>query len=248
MRIDQWKILIPDMNNKAPIILAVDTSDLELAKSWISHTAEYVSVYKLGLEFFLNFGPNGIRAITENSDAKIFLDLKLHDIPNTVAHAARSAATLNPFFLTVHASGGSAMIKAAVEAAPQTHVTAVTILTSMSEEDVKAVGFKAESVNAATKLAELAVNAGARAIVCSPLETKTIRNAVGDETIIITPGVRPISMVGKDDQSRTMTPSAAIAAGANYVVIGRPITSAWEPDGVKIGKRAQEIASEILNS
>jgi orotidine-5'-phosphate decarboxylase len=236
------------MNAKAPIILAVDTSDLEVAKSWISLTAEHISVFKLGLEFFLNFGAEGVRAVTENSDAKIFLDLKLHDIPNTVAHAARSAATLNPFFLTVHASGGSAMIQAAVQAAPQTKITAVTVLTSMSESDVDAVGFRDGSLKSATRLAQLAVAAGASAIVCSPLETAAIRQAIGNQPLIITPGVRPISMVGKDDQTRTMTPSEAIAAGANYVVIGRPITGAWEPAGVEITKRAREIASEILNS
>lgn len=235
------------MNNKAPIILAVDTSDLELAKLWISHTAEHVSVFKLGLEFFINFGKEGVRAVTENSDAKIFLDLKLHDIPNTVGHAAQSAATLNPLFLTVHASGGHAMIEAAVQAAPKTHVTAVTVLTSMSEKDVHSVGFRDDSLRTAIHLAELAVGSGARAIVCSPLETSVIRQVIGKQALIITPGVRPESMAGKDDQSRTMTPSAAIAAGADYVVIGRPITSAWEPTGIQITKRAQEIASEILN-
>ena len=234
--------------DKAPIILAVDTSDLELAKAWIAHTAEHVSVFKLGLEFFLNFGREGVRAITENSDAKIFLDLKLHDIPNTVAHAAESAASLHPLFLTVHASGGSAMIKAAVDAAPRTHITAVTILTSMSESDIKSVGYERDALQSATQLAQLAVNSGAGAIVCSPLETSMIRKAIGRDSIIITPGVRPLSMAGTDDQSRTMTPSDAIAAGANYVVIGRPITSAWEPTGVEIGKRAKEIALEILNS
>lgn len=234
--------------DKAPIILAVDTSDLELAKAWIAHTAEHVSVFKLGLEFFLNFGREGVRAITENSDAKIFLDLKLHDIPNTVAHAAESAASLHPLFLTIHASGGSAMIKAAVDAAPRTHITAVTILTSMSESDIKSVGYERDALQSATQLAQLAVNSGAGAIVCSPLETSMIRKAIGRDSIIITPGVRPLSIAGTDDQSRTMTPSDAIAAGANYVVIGRPITSAWEPTGVEIGKRAKEIALEILNS
>jgi len=236
------------MSKKAPIILAVDTSDLELAKSWIAHTAEHVSVFKLGLEFFLNFGRDGVRAVTENSDAKIFLDLKLHDIPNTVAHAAASAAALSPLFLTVHASGGSAMINAAAQAAPDTVITAVTILTSMSELDVKSVGFERNSLDTATQLAQVAVASGAKAIVCSPLETARIRSAIGKETLIITPGVRPLSMVGTDDQTRTMTPTDAIAAGANFVVIGRPITSAWEPTGIEIGKRAQEIASEILNS
>ena len=236
------------MSTKAPIILAVDTSDLELAKSWISYTSDYVSVFKLGLEFFLNFGQEGIRAVTENTDAKIFLDLKLHDIPNTVAHAAQSVSSLNPMFLTVHASGGSAMISAAVKASLKTHITAVTILTSMSESDVSAIGFKNDAMESATQLAQLAVSAGARAIVCSPLETDRIRQVIGNETIIITPGVRPASMAGTDDQARTMTPSAAIAAGANYVVIGRPITNAWEPTGTEIRKRARDIASEILNS
>jgi len=236
------------MNTKAPIILAVDTSDLELAKAWIAHTSAHVSVFKLGLEFFLNFGREGVRAIQENSDAQIFLDLKLHDIPNTVEHATRSVTSLNPFFLTVHASGGSAMIKAAVSAAPGTHITAVTVLTSLSNSDVESIGFAQESLQSATKLAQLAVSAGATAIVCSPLEIKSIRTAVGKETLIITPGVRPLNMVGNDDQTRTMTPSEAIAAGANYVVIGRPITGAWEPTGVEIGKRAREIAAEILNS
>jgi len=236
------------MSKKAPIILAVDTSDLELAKAWVAHTSDFVQVFKLGLEFFLNFGAQGVRAITENSDAKIFLDLKLHDIPNTVAHATASAALLKPFFLTVHASGGHEMIKAAALAAPQTKITAVTILTSLSEEDVKAVGFAYDAMSSATKLAQLAVSAGAAAIVCSPLETANIRSVIGNETVIITPGVRPLSMVGKDDQTRTMTPSQAISAGANFVVIGRPITSAWEPTGVEIGKRARDISAEILNS
>ena len=236
------------MNTKAPIILAIDTSTLEMAKSWISLTSDHVSVFKLGLEFFLNFGSEGVRAVTENSDAKIFLDLKLHDIPNTVAHAAQSASTLNPSFLTVHASGGSEMIQAAVQAAPQTKITAVTVLTSMSESDVDSVGFRDSALKTATRMAQLAVAAGASAIVCSPLETATIRQAIGNQPLIITPGVRPLSMVGKDDQARTMTPSGAIAAGANYVVIGRPITGAWEPTGVEITKRAREIASEILNS
>ena len=236
------------MNTKAPIILAVDTSDLELAKAWIAHTAEYIQVFKLGLEFFLNFGSQGVRAITENSDAEIFLDLKLHDIPNTVAQAATNAALMNPLFLTIHASGGSQMIKAAVQSAPGTKIAAVTILTSLSEDDVKAVGFADNALSSATNLAQLAVAAGAAAIVCSPLETASIRSVVGKETLIITPGVRPSSMSGKDDQNRTMTPAQAISAGANFVVIGRPITSAWESSGVERGKRAREISAEILNS
>ena len=233
---------------KAPIIIATDTSDLEVAKQWTKLVAPHITGIKLGLEFFLNFGAEGVRRVCADHELDLFLDLKLHDIPNTVAHAAQSASILNPFFLTVHASGGSAMIEAAVQAAPQTNITAVTVLTSMSESDVRSVGFSDDALITATRLAQLAVTAGAKAIVCSPLETTTIRRAIGEEPIIITPGVRPLSMVGKDDQTRTMTPSDAIAAGANYVVIGRPITSVWEPTGVEIGKRARQIASEILNS
>jgi orotidine-5'-phosphate decarboxylase len=140
------------------------------------------------------------------------------------------------------------MIKAAVQSAPETKIAAVTILTSLSEDDVKAVGFADNALSSATNLAQLAVAAGAAAIVCSPLETASIRSVVGNKTLIITPGVRPSSMSGKDDQNRTMTPAQAISAGANFVVIGRPITSAWESSGVEIGKRAREISAEILNS
>ena len=150
------------MSIKAPIILAVDTSDLDLAKSWIAHTSEHVSVFKLGLEFFLNFGQDGIRAVTENSDARIFLDLKLHDIPNTVAHAAESVASLNPLFLTVHASGGAKMISAAAKELPDTHITAVTVLTSLDDIELKSMGNVLSSLEMAVNLARIAEAAGAR--------------------------------------------------------------------------------------
>jgi len=113
---------------------------------------------------------------------------------------------------------------------------------------VKSIGYEQPALESAVRLAKIATESGARAIVCSPLEISAIRNAIGSAPIIITPGVRPLSMVGTDDQSRTTTPSEAITAGANFVVIGRPITSAWEPTGVEISKRARAIASEILNS
>ena len=121
---------------KAPIVLAVDTPNLDIAKQWVASTQESVSVYKLGLEFFLSFGHDGVRAIQSETDADIFLDLKLHDIPHTVEGAARAIAALSPKYLTVHASGGRAMIKTAVDAVPGTDITAVTILTSLSEEDL----------------------------------------------------------------------------------------------------------------
>ena len=138
---------------KAPIVLAVDTPDLEIAKQWISCTQNSVSVYKLGLEFFLTFGHDGVRAIKNETDADIFLDLKLHDIPHTVKGAAAAIASLQPRFLTVHASGGPAMIEAAVVAIPQTDVTAVTILTSLSEDDLFRIGFASPALESAVALA-----------------------------------------------------------------------------------------------
>lgn len=134
------------MKNKAPIVLAIDTSDLNTAISWVKATEEVVSVYKLGLEFFLTFGGEGVRAITHNTETDIFLDLKLHDIEHTVVGAARAVSSLKPKFLTVHASGGAAMMRAAADALPTTFVTAVTVLTSLSENDVQSIGFKDNSL------------------------------------------------------------------------------------------------------
>ena len=231
--------------SKAPIILAVDTPEIATAIEWVKATQDHVSVYKLGLEFFLTFGSDGVKAIKDVTDSDIFLDLKLHDIPHTVSGAAKAVSHLAPRFLTVHASGGNAMIKAAVEASPQTHVTGVTILTSLSENDVSEIGFKDNALNSAVGLAKIAVAAGAGAIVCSPLEIVAIRRAVGMGPIIITPGVRPANSSGSDDQVRTMTPKAAIEVGANLVVIGRPITQSWAMGANVMRERAAEIASEL---
>jgi orotidine-5'-phosphate decarboxylase len=232
---------------KAPIVLAVDTHNLDIAKQWVASTQESVSVYKLGLEFFLSFGHDGVRAIQSETDADIFLDLKLHDIPHTVEGAARAIAALSPKYLTVHASGGRAMIKAAVDAVPGTDVTAVTILTSLSEEDLFEIGYANAALESAVALAKMSVTAGARAIVCSPLEIAAIRSAVGPTPTIITPGVRPLSEAGSDDQKRTMTPKDAISAGASLVVIGRPITKSWAQGAEAMKAKARAIADEILN-
>jgi orotidine-5'-phosphate decarboxylase len=231
---------------KAPIVLAVDTNDLQTAQRWIEATHESVSVYKLGLEFFLTFGHEGVRAIKSVTDADIFLDLKLQDIPHTVSGAAQAVSGLSPKFLTVHASGGRDMIEAAVAALPKTDVTAVTILTSLSEEDLFEIGFANNALESAVALANMSVSAGARALVCSPLEIAAIRSAVGDSLTIITPGVRPLTEVGLDDQKRTMTPRDAITAGASLVVIGRPITGAWKDGAEAMKSKARLIAEEIL--
>jgi orotidine-5'-phosphate decarboxylase len=233
---------------RAPIILAVDTSDLETAIAWIKATDDSISVYKLGLEFYLNFGAAGVEEVVERTGAEIFLDLKLHDIPHTVAGAASAVSHLNPKFLTVHASGGRAMISSAVQAAPKVSITAVTILTSLSESDLFEIGYANAALESAVALAKMAVASGAKALVCSPLETAAIRSAVGADPIIITPGVRPLAEQGGDDQKRTMTPRDAITAGANFVVIGRPITKWWIDGEGAMRSAARAIADEILGA
>ncbi|MDP1850866.1 MAG: orotidine-5'-phosphate decarboxylase [Candidatus Planktophila sp.] len=234
------------METKAPIVLALDTPYLETAIEWIEATQGVVSVYKLGLEFYLTFGRDGVKRVLDHTDSDIFLDLKLHDIPHTVGAAALALSTLQPKYLTVHASGGRSMIAAAVEATPSTHVTGVTILTSLSEKDVQEIGFKENACESAVKLASIAVGAGARAIVCSPLEITNIRAAIGNGVTIITPGVRPTNAAISDDQVRTLTPRQAIERGANLLVIGRPITSQWVNGPTAMRERAVEIAQQIL--
>ena len=214
----------------SPIILAVDTNEIDIAKRWVSQTSEYVGLFKLGLEFYLRFGAQGIKEIQNHTDKRIFLDLKLHDIPNTVNGATKQVADLKPRFLTVHASGGKEMVKAAVTAAPDIEITAVTILTSLNQMELAEIGFSGSTLERATELAKLAVSAGARAIVCSPLEISAIRGVIPNEVVIITPGIRPLDQSKNDDQKRTMDPKSALAAGANYLVIGRPITAAMDPE------------------
>lgn len=231
---------------KAPIVLAVDTPDLQTAIEWVRATQEHISVFKLGLEFFLTFGADGVKAIQDETDSDIFLDLKLHDIPHTVSGAAKAVSQLKPKFLTVHASGGRAMVRAAAEAMPDTYITGVTILTSMSEADVIEVGFKSSALDSAVSLAKVAIAGGARAIVCSPLEIAAVRAAVGAEPFIITPGVRPLDMAGSDDQQRTMTPEDAIQSGASLVVIGRPITQKWSDGASAMKARAEQIGSSLI--
>ena len=224
----------------SPIILAVDTDDLEIAKRWVSITNPYIGVFKLGLEFFIKFGQAGVKAVQAETEKPLFLDLKLHDIPNTVSRSALQVADLAPMFLTVHASGGRAMINAAAQSLPATKITAVTVLTSLDSADLKEVGMGKDAQDLAIQLAKLSVSAGAKAIVCSPKEISQIRNAVGDQALIITPGVRPSGTLSSDDQKRTMDPKTAIEEGADYLVIGRPITKAAD-----ISHAAKMILKEI---
>ena len=208
---------------RSPIILALDADEISKAADWINATKGSIDIYKVGLEFFLKFGASGIAELRKNGDFEIFLDLKLHDIPNTVANSVKSISQLKPKFLTVHASGGREMVSAAALADPSIAITAVTILTSLSDEELGELGFASNAEQSAVALAKIAVTAGARAIVCSPFEAGAIRSAVGDGVTLITPGVRPVGSAA-GDQKRFMTPAQAIEAGANYLVIGRPIT------------------------
>jgi len=217
---------------RAPIALALDGPDRQTVISWAGAAAPHVSVMKVGLETFLRDGAPVVGEVRGAAPGcALFLDLKLHDIPNTVAGAARSIAGLAPDYLTVHASGGPAMVAAAADALPDTRITAVTVLTSLSEADLEAVGLRGPALDAAVRLARMAVSVGARAIVCSPQEVAAIRAAVPAEVTLITPGVRPAAGEGSvtGDQSRVATPQAALAAGADLLVIGRPITGAADP-------------------
>lgn len=231
--------LVELMNDRSPIILALDTPDVESALGLIKSTHEVISIYKLGLEYFLAHGKPGIETIQRAfPDVDIFLDLKLHDIPNTVGGASSSISELKPRFLTVHASGGMEMVRAAVTQLPSTSITAVTVLTSLTSQELKELGLPDEPASLAMTLAQRAVKAGATSIVCSPHEASALRERLGNGVTIITPGVRPEGS-GKDDQNRVMTPKDAMKQGANYVVIGRPITQAINPG---------EAALAIMNS
>jgi len=229
----------------SPIILAVDTSDFDIARAWIDATRESIDIYKLGLEFFLTFGSAGIESIARESGASIFLDLKLHDIPNTVKKSAGVVDHLHPRFLTVHASGGAAMISAAVSAVTSTSITAVTVLTSLADADLADLGYAKPALETAVSMSRVATAAGATSIVCSPLEIEAIRAVIPQSVEIITPGVRPADESGGDDQMRTMTPAQAMSAGANFLVIGRPITSHWSEGKAAMAARAAQLVASI---
>jgi orotidine-5'-phosphate decarboxylase len=222
---------------KAPVAVALDAPDLSTAALWAKAVSPHVQVLKVGLELFCAHGPAVVEAV--RGDAELFLDLKLHDIPNTVAGAARSVAGLGPRYLTVHASGGADMVRAAVEAAPDVTIAAVTVLTSISAQTLDAVGLVGPPLDAVRRLAALAVGAGAGALVCSPQEVAAVRAEVGPGIVLITPGVRPLGAdVG--DQARVATPQQALSDGADLLVIGRPITAAADP-----GAAAAQIADSL---
>lgn len=218
---------------RAPIAVALDAPDLRTLSEWAAAVAPHVSTLKVGLETYLRDGRAAVEAArTSAPQAALFLDLKLHDIPATVSGAARAVADLRPDFLTVHASGGPAMVAAAAEALPGTRVVAVTVLTSLTTDDLRRLDLLGPDCSSAgdlaVRLAVAAVDAGAGAIVCSPEEVGAVRSALaGRDVVLITPGVRP---AGADagDQRRVATPREALDRGADLLVIGRPITGAGD--------------------
>lgn len=210
------------------IFVALDTPDLGNAKSLATKVRHHVGGIKLGLEFFLANGPAGIREMA-GLDLPIFLDLKLHDIPNTVGKAVQALRGLEPAILTVHAAGGRAMMEDAKAAAPVgTKVVAVTSLTSLDEPDLHSIGVPGTVHDQVLRLAELAMTAGVDGIVCSGHEVAAAHR-LWPKGFFVVPGVRPADG-GRGDQKRVVTPRAALDAGASIVVIGRPITQADDPD------------------
>jgi orotidine-5'-phosphate decarboxylase len=218
----------------APIAVALDAPELRTVRRWASEVAPSVACLKVGLEAFCRDGHRSVAAAREGAseadrpDIDIFLDMKLHDIPATVAGAARSLESLRPTYVTVHAAGGPEMIQAAAQALPDAFITAVTVLTSLDSATIKALGVDGTLPEIVVRWARLSVDAGARALVCSPQEVAAVRASVGPDIRLITPGVRP---AGADvhDQRRSATPHQALNDGADLLVIGRPITGHDNP-------------------
>jgi orotidine-5'-phosphate decarboxylase len=212
----------------SPIYVAIDTPDLERAKLLAQSVKRHAGGLKLGLEFFAANGPDGVNEIA-HMGLPLFLDLKLHDIPNTVAKAIQALRPLEPAVLTVHGAGGRAMLEEAKAAAPNgTKVVAVTVLTSLDENDLAATGVNGDPHDQVERLAALAKSAGLDGIVCSGNEVKAARTAWSNGFFVV-PGIRPAEG-SSGDQKRVMTPRTAMDAGASILVIGRPVTGAANPD------------------
>ena len=212
----------------SPVFVALDTPDLDKAKAIATRVRTHVGGLKLGLEFFSHNGPAGVQEIA-HLGLPIFLDLKLHDIPNTVAKAIQALRPLEPAILTVHASGGRAMMEDAKAAAPTgTKVVGVTVLTSLDEEDLHSIGVPGEAYAQVERLALLTRDAGLDGVVCSGAEIEVVRK-VWPDAFIVVPGVR-LPDAATADQKRVVPPRQALDAGASILVVGRPITQAEDPD------------------
>lgn len=227
------------------LIVALDFPSAAQALALVDRLEGRCRWFKVGLELYLAAGNAAVEALIDRGYS-VFLDLKLHDIPNTVAGAVRSVAGLGAGLLTLHAAGGPEMLKAAAQARSDIHdgpeLLAVTVLTSMDPRQLAATGVAASPAEQALALARMAASSDIRGFVCSPQEAAQLRSEFGPEAILVVPGIRPAG-AAKDDQSRIATPSAAIAAGASYLVVGRPITQAHDPAAA-----AQAILDEIAGT
>lgn len=231
-----------------PIICAIDTTDVEQAKLLVTAIEPYVGAIKLGLEYFVANGAAGVHAFTDLK-IPIFLDLKFHDIPNTVAKAIEATAGIDCFMMTVHTSGGRAMLQSAIDASMRVaemtgkerpHIIGVTVLTSMDQDDLSMIGYD-RAINSQVKLlAQLSQSAQLDGVVCSSYEITMLREACGNDFLLVVPGIR-MPDDSADDQKRTMTPKEAIDRGADYLVIGRPITKAADP-----AKAARAILESLI--
>ena len=219
------------------LIFALDASNYEEALSWVELLSGYVGMFKIGKELFTAVGPEIIKSIKEKGQ-KVFLDLKFHDIPNTVARAAEAAVNLGVDMFNVHASGGGQMIKEAVFATracadklgkDRPVVLAVTVLTSLNNDDLTEIGFQKDTSQLVLHLAKLAKQSGASGVVASAQDIAMLRKNLGDKFIIVTPGIRSATETKKDDQKRTLSAYEAIKTGADYIVVGRPIRAAVDP-------------------
>ena len=219
------------MTDDCPLIIALDFPDAKTTNSFLDQIQGQPCKLKVGLELFISEGPKFVEKLIKN-DHKVFLDLKLHDIPNTVASACKSASSLGAWMMTLHASGGSEMLHAAHKAIEgenhKTKLVAVTMLTSLDQKQLQLMGIQQSSGNYVMQLVDIALQADVDGIVCSAHETQAIRNKWGHDPIIVTPGIR-LSEDEKDDQSRVANPQQARSFGSNYFVVGRPITRAKDP-------------------
>ena len=217
------------MNPKDRLIVALDVDNKERAQVLVDELGPHVGMFKVGKELFTAEGPQIVRSIVEGG-GKVFLDLKFHDIPNTVAKAVGAAAQLGAFFVTLHITGGRAMLEAAASALPAegTQLLGVTVLTSHTDASLMETGMRGTVVETVRQLARLAHESGIDGVVCSPHEIAVIRETAGDDMVIVTPGIRPKG-AAKGDQARVTTPGEALRLGCDYIVVGRPITEAASP-------------------
>jgi orotidine-5'-phosphate decarboxylase len=218
-------------DSRERLIVALDVSSAAAAQKIVAAVGDSAFTYKIGMQLYTAEGPGVVRDLVR-AGRRVFLDLKYHDIPNTVAAAVTEAVQLGVSMLTVHASGGGRMMQAAVAAAgagnSDLKVLAVTVLTSLDDSDLEKTGIRGRVVDQVLRLAALAIADGCHGVVASAREASELRNELGDDFLIVTPGVRPAGS-GRGDQVRVVTPAEAIAAGATYVVVGRPITAAADP-------------------